>query len=136
MKVLNVNSLLSMPSIIQALEFACDPSALKLEAPRGLKVLAPERFSPAWPGVIPGARYTSVAKFRPFSGSSLIAISSMTVPASEESVRTTGALATTVVASLIVPTSSATSTRTRSVTCRMMPGRIQVLNPWSSTCTS
>ena len=50
MKVLNVNSLLSMPSISQALEFACDPSALKLEAPRGLKVLAPDRFSPACPG--------------------------------------------------------------------------------------
>ena len=77
-----------------------------------------------------------MAKFRPFSGSSLIAVSSMTVPASEESVRTTGALATTVVASLIVPTSSAASTRARSFTCRMMPGRIQVLNPWSSTCTS
>ena len=56
MTVLNVNSLLSIPSTSQALELAWLPSALKFEAPRGLKVLAPERFSPACPGVIPGAR--------------------------------------------------------------------------------
>ena len=54
--VLNVNSLLSMPSTSQALELAWWPSALKFEAPRGLNVLAPERFSPACPGVTPGAR--------------------------------------------------------------------------------
>ena len=56
MTVLNVNSLLSIPSMSQALELAWLPSALKFDAPRGLKVLAPERFSPACPGVIPGAR--------------------------------------------------------------------------------
>ena len=84
--VLNVNSLLSMPSMSQALAFAWWPSALKFDAPRGLNVLAPERFSPACPGVTPGVRYTNVAKFRPFSGSSLIARSSITVPISDESV--------------------------------------------------
>ena len=99
MTVLNVNSLLSMPSMSHALAFAWCPSALKLDAPRGLKVLAPDRFSPACPGVIPGARYTSVAKLRPFSGSSLIALSSITVPTSDESVRTSGDSATTVVVS-------------------------------------
>ena len=52
--VLNVYSLLSMPSISQPLALAWWPSALKFDAPRGLKVLAPERFSPAWPGVTPG----------------------------------------------------------------------------------
>ena len=48
--VLKVYSLLSMPSTSQALVLACGPSALKLEAPRGLKVLAPERFSPGLAG--------------------------------------------------------------------------------------
>ena len=56
MTVLNVYSLLSMPSTSQALALACEPSALKLLAPRGLNVEAPERFSPAWPAVTPGAR--------------------------------------------------------------------------------
>ena len=56
MTVLKVNSLLSMPSTSQPLVLACWPRALKLEAPRGLKVLAPERFSPCWPGVTPGTR--------------------------------------------------------------------------------
>src|SRR5713101_5444218 len=65
MTVLNVYSLLSIPSMSQALALACEPSALKLLAPRGLKVEAPERFSPICPAVTPGARYTSVAKFRP-----------------------------------------------------------------------
>ena len=54
--VLKVYSLLSMPSTSQAFVLACEPSALKFEAPRGLKVEAPERFSPAWPGVTPGTR--------------------------------------------------------------------------------
>src|SRR5512140_886925 len=54
--VLKVCSLLSMPSITHAFALACDPSALKFEAPRGLNVEAPERFSPAWPGVTPGTR--------------------------------------------------------------------------------
>src|SRR4026207_28029 len=57
MLVVNVYSLLSVPSISQALVFACEPSALKLEAPRGLKVEAPERFSPASPRGGPGARH-------------------------------------------------------------------------------
>ena len=56
MTVLNVNSLLSMPSTSQPFELAWWPSALKFDAPRGLNVLAPERFSPAWPGVTPGTR--------------------------------------------------------------------------------
>ena len=56
MTVLNVNSLLSIPSTSQAFEFAWWPSALKFEAPRGLKVLAPDRFSPACPGGTPGTR--------------------------------------------------------------------------------
>ena len=56
MTVLNVNSLLSMPSISQALALAWWPRALKFDAPRGLNVLAPDRFSPAWPGVTPGVR--------------------------------------------------------------------------------
>ena len=43
--VLNVYSLLSMPSISQPLVLACWPSALKFDAPRGLNVLAPDRFS-------------------------------------------------------------------------------------------
>src|SRR5713226_6240953 len=43
MTVLNVYSLLSMPSMSQALALAWEPSALKLLAPRGLKVDAPER---------------------------------------------------------------------------------------------
>ena len=54
MTVLNVYSLLSIPSISQALVLACEPRALKFEAPRGLKVEAPERFSPTWPAVTPG----------------------------------------------------------------------------------
>ena len=54
--VLNVYSLLSMPSISHALAFAWWPSALKFDAPRGLKVLAPDRFSPCCPGVTPGVR--------------------------------------------------------------------------------
>ena len=106
MTVLKVNSLLSMPSISQPLVLACWPSALKFDAPRGLKVLAPDRFSPACPGVTPGTRYTSVAKLRPFSGSSRIAFSSMTVPTSDESVLTSGADATTLVVSVMAPTSS------------------------------
>src|SRR5258707_11150755 len=56
MTVLNVYSLLSIPSMSQALALACEPSALKLEAPRGLKVEAPERFSPICPAVTPGVR--------------------------------------------------------------------------------
>src|SRR5512144_1965859 len=62
--VLKVYSLLSMPSTSQALVLACEPSALKFEAPRGLNVEAPERFSPTWPAVTPGTRYTSCAKLR------------------------------------------------------------------------
>src|SRR5438132_11033407 len=56
MTVLNVYSLLSMPSTSHAFAFAWEPSALKFEAPRGLKVEAPDRFSPIWPAVTPGAR--------------------------------------------------------------------------------
>ena len=41
MTVLNVCSLLSMPSITHAFALACEPSALKFDAPRGLKVEAP-----------------------------------------------------------------------------------------------
>ena len=47
MTVLNEYSLLSMPSMSQPLAFAWCPRALKFDAPRGLNVLAPERFSPA-----------------------------------------------------------------------------------------
>jgi hypothetical protein len=54
--VLNVYSLLSMPSISHPFALAWWPRALKFDAPRGLKVLAPERFSPACPGVMPGVR--------------------------------------------------------------------------------
>src|SRR5262245_3440284 len=54
MTVLNVYSLLSIPSTSQAFVLACEPSALKLDAPRGLNVEAPDRFSPDWPGVTPG----------------------------------------------------------------------------------
>ena len=54
--VLKVYSLLSMPSTSQAFVLAWLPSALKFDAARGLKELAPERFSPCWPGVTLGAR--------------------------------------------------------------------------------
>src|SRR6266568_4702225 len=43
MTVLKVYSLLSIPSTSQAFELAWWPRALKFEAPRGLKVLAPDR---------------------------------------------------------------------------------------------
>ena len=134
--VLNVYSLLSMPSMSHAFAFAWCPSALKFDAPRGLNVLAPERFSLAWPGVMPGVRYTSVAKLRPLSGSSLIARSSITVPTSDESVRRSGVEATTLVVSSRRPTSSATSTRARWLTCRMIPSRTHFLNPWTVTSIS
>ena len=54
--VLNVYSLLSMPSTSQALVLAWLPRALKFDAARGLKELDPERFSPCWPAVMFGAR--------------------------------------------------------------------------------
>ena len=66
----------------------------------------------------------------------LMARSSMTVPTSDESARTSGADDTTVIVSSMRPTSSVTSTRARWLTCRMMPSRIDFLKPCTLTSTA
>ncbi len=60
----------------------------------------------------------------------------MTVPTSEESVRTSGDSAWTVVDSVSVPTSRVASILSRSFTCSTIARRIHVLNPCNSTETS
>ena len=135
MTVLNVYSLLSIPSTSHAFVFAWLPSALKSEAARGLKVLAPDRFSPAWPAVTPGTRYTSCAKLRPFKGSSRTALSAITSPSSELSTRTSGEAAATSTTSFTSPTLSVRSTRALSSTFRMMSAEAARLKPDFSALT-
>ena len=135
--VLNVNSLLSMPSTSQALVLACEPSALKFEAPRGLKVDAPDRFSPDLAGRDAGdevdERREVAAVERQLAHRALLDHLAQLGGVGARERREARSPRSV---SVRPPTSSVASTRARWFTCSTTPRWTYLRKPASSTATS
>ena len=80
---------------------------------RHARLPAPSMFAPGMPRSTPGTVRVRLTKLRPFSGSASICSLVTVVPSSDEDVWSSGAAASTLTDSVIAPTSSLRSMRTR-----------------------
>ena len=83
----------------------------------------------------PGVRLSSVYTLRPTIGSVVISVFSTVRPICALSVLTSGAVAVTSTSSVMVPTSSAASTRAFTLTSSAMPFCTNFLKPVAVTST-